>query len=101
ENCTSSSYRTVKVAGTGSIHNTPLKDFTMWPNPSTGVIMIDNQNSFAQVAIRNHLGQEVYKGNVIRGLNQIDLSSANMSTGIFIVTLTFEDATMHQQLVYR
>ena len=101
DNCTSSSFRTVKVTGTGSVNDEQTKQFSMWPNPTTGFIIIDNQYAAAQLSIRNQMGQEVYTGNVINGTNQIDLASSGLSFGVYTVTLQFEDATVHQQLLYR
>lgn len=73
------------VENVGIDNNVLNNELTIYPNPTTGNVSIDNPYELANLTIFNLLGELVLDMNVTKGLNQIDLNS--ISNGIYVVRL--------------
>ena len=69
--------------------------FSVYPNPSNGVLNIDANGSFEYMLI-NGMGQEVVKGNA-QGSMQINV--ANMNKGVYFLRLSTGDQVTTQKVV--
>jgi hypothetical protein len=73
------------VENVGIDNNVLNNELTIYPNPTTGNVSIDNPYELANLTVFNLLGELVLDMNVTKGLNQIDLNS--ISNGIYVVRL--------------
>ncbi len=76
--CTTCDSATVSFT-TGIQLTTHQNEFSIYPNPTTGVIIIDSEQEFERVIVRNVLGEIIKESNT----NRIDLS--NQPNGIYFV----------------
>ncbi|MBX2826828.1 MAG: T9SS type A sorting domain-containing protein [Flavobacteriaceae bacterium] len=69
----------------------------IFPNPTTGIIGIDMEGTFAinSVTIHDPLGRRVYRSNRIE--SEIDVS--NLKTGLFFMTLTSDKGSLTKQFI--
>lgn len=63
-----------------------LDEFTLFPNPSTGIIFINlNNDSFSEITITNILGELIYK--TITKTQQIELDLTNQPNGVYLIKM--------------
>jgi len=62
-----------KITGATGIDNAFLKDFKLYPNPSSGSVYVEGKDNF-KITIKNSIGTEMYKKEVT-GSSVIDLST--------------------------
>jgi hypothetical protein len=80
---------TISTEGTGSVeNNTIFKNLKIYPNPSTGLVNIENASGM-EINIYDISGNIVYVNKNLNQNNQIDLSS--LSQGIYMVKLIKDD----------
>ncbi len=63
-----------------------LSSYSIYPNPASEVVNIDNDFSEATLVITNSLGQEVER-KVVTGKKQIETDVKNYSEGLYLFTL--------------
>jgi hypothetical protein len=65
-----------------SVSNFEVKPFSIYPNPSTGIINLDNDLEIEEVSVTNQYGQEVFH-QIGRNIDQVQLP--NFTKGIHFV----------------
>lgn len=82
-----------------AVEETALEGVSVYPNPSTGLINISNDNNFDNaIIISNAAGQVVYNENVSSDVT-IDLSS--FGTGLYVVSVRGENGTHIEKVVIK
>ncbi len=64
----------------------PENSFSVYPNPSSGKFTISSVAAAGIVEIINTLGQILYSGPLVKGINKIDLTG-ELTPGIYIIKL--------------
>lgn len=88
-------------ASLSSLKNEAI-DFSVYPNPSTGVlnIKINNQTtSDATILITDMMGREISSINAVSTQTTVDLS--NQSSGVYFVSVFTENAVSTQRIVIK
>lgn len=80
----------VTVNFTLGLENTIFKTLRCYPNPTVGIITIDNTNGIDIVSIANTLGQQIFTKAINSNNGQLDVSS--LSKGVYFVTVTSGNA---------
>ena len=85
---TNTSHNTYELV-TG-IKNVFKDEFTIYPNPSTGMITITPEKATTEmnVSVHNMLGDMVFESNNLHGKSLVDLS--NLSNGVYIVKVSLQ-----------
>jgi uncharacterized delta-60 repeat protein len=102
---TNTDFAVVRYNGEGEItsitENTMKADFTVYPNPNTGIftIELDATLQFANYTLRimNTLGQEVYQSTIATPQATIDIST--LSKGIYLLSLFDGEQESHRKIV--
>jgi uncharacterized delta-60 repeat protein len=88
-------------AGTSIAENTMEANFTVYPNPNTGIftIELDATLQLANYTLRimNTLGQEVYQSTIATPQATIDIST--LSKGIYLLSLFDGEQESHRKIV--
>lgn len=72
-------------------------DFSVYPNPSTGMITISSSNSFT-IQLYNAIGEVVLTEQIVKGTNSLDLN--HLSNGVYhVVALTEKGKTLMNEKV--
>ncbi len=80
-----------------SVEETNLQGVSVYPNPSSGMVTIENkENIFSTVTITNLEGREIYRTE-LNGTQSIDLS--NHSSGVYLVTVTSESGSTTERII--
>ncbi len=75
-------------------------DFDLFPNPTNGVIEIRTDKTIDKISITNSIGELVYESK-LNSEKTIDLSSLQLQSGIYFVTLQSNEKTSVRKLVYQ
>ena len=87
-----------KVTGTSSIKNNSLSDLvSLYPNPTSGVLNINNLEATSTIEIFNVIGEKVLFSNLLKGNNTVDLS--NLSNGSYFVKLYSNDQILTKKVI--
>jgi len=68
------------------------QDFTIYPNPTTGHLYIQNDlknNEVGQFSVYDLLGKQITSGAVLSGKQLVDIS--NLQDGLYIITLVVDE----------
>ena len=65
-----------------AVNEFTLTDFTMYPNPTSGVLQINSKTQIAYIEVSNYLGQVVMKVN-----NQNIINISELATGLYFVKI--------------
>jgi hypothetical protein len=68
-----------------SVDNLTESAFTIYPNPTSGILNIQNQETDFSIQITNNMGQQVYFENCKANKSSIDVH--HLPTGIYTLTL--------------
>jgi uncharacterized protein (TIGR02145 family) len=90
-----SSVRCLKTSGSLGVGEIIKTNFKLYPNPTSGIVNIQTDLEIKTVSIYNHLGQLVST----QDNAQIDL--ANLSTGIYMIRVDFENGQTANQKVIK
>ena len=84
---------------TTSISETKKSNITIYPNPTSGNLSINNQqNESIEVAFYNTIGEKWIRSNTIGvGITQLDMSSADR--GVYLIQIKGTDFIEYQKLV--
>jgi hypothetical protein len=82
-----------------SVDNSKLEEFKLYPNPTvTGKVTISSRNSSVISAqVFDILGKQVLQAD----LNNNELNVSSLRTGLYIVKLTQDEATITKKLVIK
>jgi hypothetical protein len=72
-------------------------DFNIYPNPVTETLFIQQQGQYGQFYIRDILGHEVLSGSLQSNKQSVDISQ--LKTGIYLVTVILENATLTKKIL--
>ncbi len=73
-----------------SLNDLKEEGINVFPNPATEKLFIDNQLGLASsISLYNTIGQEVFSGKIVSGINTIDLNM--LTDGLYIVRLKDKD----------
>ena len=86
--------QTAKINDVSIAENT-TDDVTIYPNPTNGILNI-NAEAMKNITVINMAGQVVYKDNVDKDVETIDMSQFN--TGIYMVRITTENDVIVRQV---
>ena len=78
--------------------NFVVQKTTVFPNPTTGIIKINTENS-VNVMIVDVLGKTVYAANNITKNSSIDLS--NLQKGIYFARIEGDNATITEKIMLK
>ena len=95
--CEESSY--VIYYNVSSVNNI-ANDFKIYPNPTQGIITIENNISFESISILNTIGNQlllVEKNNNDKGLTELDLST--FAKGIYFIQIEQNNQIMNYRIV--
>ncbi|MES2566837.1 MAG: SBBP repeat-containing protein [Bacteroidota bacterium] len=77
-----------------------LNELTLFPNPSSGILFINlNNNSFAEIAITNILGELIYKTTTKTQQTEIDLRTEPI--GIYLIKMTDENKNVTSKKIIK
>jgi len=79
-----------------SVNDNLLLDFSVYPNPTTGILTIQSKTSIVQIEIYNQLGQLVLSNNEE---NTIDIS--NVGQGLYFIKILDENGNIGTQKVVK
>ena len=79
------------AAATASVNNNALLNISMYPNPTSSRLTISAQSTIKSAAIYNLLGKEVINLEINKNSESIDVS--NLSSGMYLIKYTIENAT--------
>lgn len=68
------------------LNDTVFNSLNCYPNPTVGIITIDNTNGIDIITVTNALGQKVFSKAINNNKAQVDVSSLNK--GVYFVTVT-------------
>jgi hypothetical protein len=85
------------VGSTVSLKGNSVSQLELYPNPTNGVITINNSVNETELEILNILGENVYSGKLIKGKNVIDLKSIN--SGSYLVKLSSNGTISTSRLI--
>jgi hypothetical protein len=68
-----------------SVTNLSESAFTIYPNPTSGILNIQNQENDFSIQITNNIGQQVYFENCKANKSSIDVQ--HLPSGIYTLTL--------------
>lgn len=88
--------RIEKIITTG-IKNNTLTTASLFPNPSTGLLNINNIEAVSTVEVYNVIGDKVYSNKLDKGNNAIDLS--NLANGSYFVKINSNNGTTTKKVV--
>jgi uncharacterized delta-60 repeat protein len=80
-----------------SIINLSELAYHIYPNPTTGIIYIQNQNNDYRIEIINSIGQKVYTENC--NINKSTIDVQNLTRGMYILTLESNSKTFTTRFV--
>jgi hypothetical protein len=80
-----------------SVTNLSESAFTLYPNPTSGILNIQNQETDFSILIANNMGQQVYFGNCKANKSSIDVH--HLPAGIYFVTLKSDSQSLISRLV--
>ena len=87
-----------KVTGTSGIKNNSLSDLvSLYPNPTSGVLNINNLEANSTIEIFNVIGEKVLFSNLLKGNNIVDLS--NLSNGSYFVKLNSNNQIITKKVI--
>lgn len=88
----------VVASPTLSIENQELAGFKMYPNPTTGIVTIENKNGYeiSTIEIMDKTGKEIYK---LNGSQQINLE--NLSDGLYFIRITDKNGAYHNTKIIK
>jgi len=95
--CTDEICKTVTVIGVGVKENSSNTSFTIYPNPSNGLITVNYPTS-STIIITNVIGKEVYRNN-INGNSSLDLS--HLPVGTYLVTLKTNESSTTKKIIIK
>lgn len=93
---------TLTVNATG-IHYTGRNRFTVYPNPTTGILNIDGHDEFiTKVEIFDSMGRKVYTKNMNRNTKELVLELENLvpQKGIFYIKINTKNSFVVKQFVF-
>jgi hypothetical protein len=97
--CSSSSSRTVKVAGLiNSISVLGNNKISIYPNPTKERVFIDTDESDLQLEVIDQLGKIYITENLVQGLNDIDLVQLMLPSGIYYLKVSNDSSTSFYKL---
>jgi len=79
-----------------SVNDNLLLDFSVYPNPTTGILTIQSKTNIVQIEIYNQLGQLVLSNNEE---NTIDIS--NVGQGLYFIKILDENGNIGTQKVVK
>ncbi len=79
-----------------SVNENTLVDFSVYPNPTTGILTIQSKTNIVQIEIYNQLGQLVLSNNEE---NTIDIS--NVGQGLYFIKILDENGNIGTQKVVK
>lgn len=85
-----------KIITTG-IKNNTLTTVTLFPNPSTGLLNINNVEAISTIEVYNVIGDKVYSSKLDKGNNSIDLS--NLANGSYFVKINSNNNVTTKKVV--
>jgi uncharacterized delta-60 repeat protein len=80
-----------------SSNNLSALNCNIYPNPTTGILKIQNQKNDYSIKIMNSIGQQVYTENCIANKSTIDVQ--NLPKGIYLLTLQSNSKTYTSRFV--
>jgi PKD repeat protein len=95
--CSDEICKTVTVIGVGVKENSSTTSFTIFPNPSNGLITVNYPTS-SIVIITNVIGKEVYRNN-INANSSLDLS--HLPVGTYLVTLKTNESSTTKKIIIK
>lgn len=87
------------MTGTAGLDEQSLEGVSVYPNPSTGVVNVSNDNNYANtITVTDLAGRQVYTSNV-NAATTIDLST--VGTGVYVVTVSNENGKLVERVVIK
>lgn len=86
-----------KIITTGIKNNALADAITLFPNPSTGLLNINNVEAISTIEVYNVIGDKVYSNKLDKGNNSIDLS--NLANGSYFVKINSNNNVMTKKVV--
>jgi uncharacterized delta-60 repeat protein len=80
-----------------SVDNLTESAFTIYPNPTSGILNIQNQENDFSIQITNNIGQNIYAENCTSNKSSIDIH--HIPTGIYFLTIQSNSQTFTSRFV--
>lgn len=85
--------------GNVGIENVKVNELNVYPNPTNGILTIDNQVDADRISIFDMMGREVMVLNPTEGTQTIDVSE--LESGNYILSLRSEEGTIVKKIIVR
>lgn len=92
----------INISGTTGIERANLENgFSIYPNPTTGNVVIDlksRDNILVQVVVLNSLGQPIYRGSQSSANETLQVDLSAQTNGIYLIQLMKGDKTYYSKI---
>jgi PKD repeat protein len=103
-NVSFSEKRFIDVRGTNSVAEVNTKATTVYPNPSNGVFVVENSNTFTAnttITVTNILGAKVFEVQPAQGAEKVNIDIQGATAGIYFVNVINANKTETTKIVVR
>ena len=83
------------------VNQNTLLDFSVYPNPTTGILIIKSKTNIVQIEIHNNLGQLVLSTPIAIGTDQNKIDISNLSQGLYFIKIKDENGNFGSKKVVK